>query len=64
MILTIDSKYRFTLPQVLLEHMMLKPGDKIKFVIRPNGGVVMSRKDPIPPREAGSRTFGNSTLAL
>jgi AbrB family looped-hinge helix DNA binding protein len=42
----ITSRGRATIPKSIRHHLRLKPGDRIKFFIQPNGSVVMLRKLP------------------
>jgi AbrB family looped-hinge helix DNA binding protein len=37
----INTKGRVTIPKAVREQLGLKPGDRIKFFLHPNGGVVL-----------------------
>jgi AbrB family looped-hinge helix DNA binding protein len=37
---------RVTIPKSIREHLRLKPGDRLKFFLRPGGGVVLLPKLP------------------
>ena len=40
----ITTKGQATIPKVIREHLGLKPGDRLKFFIHPDGGVVLLPK--------------------
>jgi antitoxin PrlF len=42
----ITSKGQATIPKAIREHLRLKPGDRIKFFIHPDGSVVLLPKLP------------------
>jgi antitoxin PrlF len=42
----ITSKGQATIPKAVREHLRLKPGDRVKFFIHPNGSVVLLPKLP------------------
>ncbi len=42
----ITSKGQATIPKAIREHLGLKPGDRVKFFIHPNGSVVLLPKRP------------------
>jgi antitoxin PrlF len=42
----ITSKGQATIPKAVREHLRLKPGDRIKFFIHPNGSVVLLPRLP------------------
>jgi AbrB family looped-hinge helix DNA binding protein len=44
---TITSKGQATIPKEIREHLRLKPGDRVKFFIHPDGSVVMLPTLPI-----------------
>ena len=44
---TITAKGQATIPKPIREHLGLKPGDRIKFFIHPNGSVVLLPRLPI-----------------
>lgn len=41
MLSAITTKGQATIPKPIREHLKLRPGDKVKFFIHPNGSVVM-----------------------
>jgi antitoxin PrlF len=43
---TITSKGQATIPKSIREHLGLKPGDRIKFFLHPDGSVVLLPKLP------------------
>ena len=54
----ITSKGQATIPKAIREHLRLKPGDRVKFFVHPDGSVVLLPKLPasalrgiIRPRE-------------
>ena len=44
---TITSKGQATIPKPVRAHLGLKPGDRIKFFVHPDGSVVMLPKLPV-----------------
>lgn len=38
---------KMTIPKAIREHLGLKPGDRVKFFVRPDGGVVLLPKVPV-----------------
>ena len=44
---TITSKGQATIPKAVREHLGLKPGDRIRFFIHPNGTVVLLPRLPV-----------------
>jgi antitoxin PrlF len=44
---TITAKGQATIPKPVREHFGLKPGDRIKFFMHPNGSVVLLPKVPV-----------------
>lgn len=44
---TITSKGQATIPKPVREHLGLKPGDRIKFFVHPDGSVVLLPKLPV-----------------
>jgi AbrB family looped-hinge helix DNA binding protein len=42
----IASKGQATIPKAIREHLHLKPGDRVRFFIHPDGGVVILPKLP------------------
>src|SRR5207244_9169886 len=43
---TITSKGQATIPKAIREHLRLKPGDRVKFFVHPDGSVVLLPKLP------------------
>jgi antitoxin PrlF len=42
----ITSKGQATIPKAIREHLRLKPGDRVKFFVHPDGSVVLLPKLP------------------
>lgn len=42
----ITSKGQATIPKVIRDHLRLKPGDRVKFFVHPDGSVVLLPKRP------------------
>ena len=56
--LAITSKGQATIPKAIREHLRLKPGDRVKFFVHPDGSVVLLPKLPasalrgiVPPQK-------------
>ena len=43
----ITSKGQATIPKAIREHLGLKPGDRLKFFVHPDGSVVLLPKVPV-----------------
>ena len=43
----ITSKGQATIPKAIREHLGLKPGDRVKFFVHPDGSVVLLPKLPV-----------------
>jgi antitoxin PrlF len=43
----ITSKGQATIPKAIRDHLHLKPGDRVKFFVHPNGSVVILPKRPV-----------------
>jgi antitoxin PrlF len=43
----ITAKGQATIPKAIREHLRLKPGDRVKFFIHPDGSVVLLPKLPV-----------------
>lgn len=43
----ITSKGQATIPKAIREHLRLKPGDRVKFFVHPDGSVVLLPKRPV-----------------
>jgi len=44
---TITRKGQATIPKAIREHLHLKPGDRLKFFLHPDGSVVLLPKLPV-----------------
>ncbi len=44
---TLTSKGQATIPKAIREHLRLKPGDRVKFFVHPDGSVVILPKLPV-----------------
>jgi AbrB family looped-hinge helix DNA binding protein len=44
---TITVKGQATIPKAIREHLRLKPGDRVKFFVHPDGSVVLLPKRPV-----------------
>ncbi len=44
---TITSKGQATIPKPVRDHLRLKPGDRVKFFVHPDGSVVLLPKLPV-----------------
>lgn len=44
---TLTSKGQATIPKPVREHLRLKPGDRLKFFVHPDGSVVLLPKLPV-----------------
>jgi antitoxin PrlF len=43
----ITTKGQATIPKAIREHLRLKPGDRVKFFVHPDGSVVLLPKRPV-----------------
>ena len=43
----ITAKGQTTIPKAIREHLLLKPGDRVKFFVHPDGSVVLLPKLPV-----------------
>jgi antitoxin PrlF len=43
----LTSKGQATIPKAIREHLRLKPGDRVKFFVHPDGSVVILPKLPV-----------------
>jgi AbrB family looped-hinge helix DNA binding protein len=67
----ITSKGQATIPKAIREHLGLKPGDRVKFFLHPDGSVVLLPKLPVcslrgivkPPREPVTIEDMNQAIA-
>jgi antitoxin PrlF len=44
----LTSKGQATIPKAIRDHLQLKPGDRVKFLVHPDGTVVLLPKLPAP----------------
>lgn len=44
---TITMKGQATIPKAIRDHLRLKPGDRVKFFVHPNGSVVLLPRIPV-----------------
>jgi AbrB family looped-hinge helix DNA binding protein len=47
-IATVSSKFQISIPKEVREHLALRPGQKIAFIAKPEGFLIV----PVPKREA------------
>jgi AbrB family looped-hinge helix DNA binding protein len=66
----ITIKGQATIPKAIREHLGLRPGDRLKFFVHPDGSVVLLPKIPasavrgtVKPRRRGPVTTEQMTLA-
>ena len=59
----ITSKGQATIPKVVREHLGLKPGDRVKFFMHPDGTVVLLPKLPVSALRGLLKTRRRVTLA-
>ena len=67
----LTSKGQATIPKLIRDHLQLKPGDRVKFFIHPDGSVVLLPKLPVsalrgiikPPRRPVSIDEMNEAAA-
>ena len=58
----ITSKGQATIPKAVREHLHLKPGDKVKFFVHPDGTVVLLPKLPASALRGIVKTTKHATL--
>jgi len=56
-------KGQMTIPKAIREHLRLKPGDKVKFFVHPDGTVVLLPKLPVSALRGMLKTTKHATLA-
>jgi AbrB family looped-hinge helix DNA binding protein len=54
----ITTKGQATIPKAIREHLHLKPGDRVKFFVHPNGSVVLLPKIPVSQLRGIVKTSG------
>ena len=59
----ITSKGQATIPKVIRDHLHLKPGDRIKFFVHPNGTVFLLPKVPVSALRGMVKSSRRATLA-
>ena len=58
----ITSKGQATIPKAIREHLHLKPGDRVKFFVHPDGTVVLLPKLPASALRGIVKTTKHATL--
>ncbi len=58
----ITSKGQATIPRAVREHLRLKPGDRVKFFMHPDGTVVLLPKLPVSALRGMLKTRRRVTL--
>jgi antitoxin PrlF len=53
---TITAKGQATIPKAIREYLGVKPGDRIKFFLHPNGSVVLLPKLPVAAQRGMLKT--------
>jgi AbrB family looped-hinge helix DNA binding protein len=59
----ITSKGQATIPKAIRDHLGLRPGDRVKFFIHPDGYVAILPKVPISALKGMLRTSKRASLA-
>ena len=59
----ITSKGQATIPKTIREHLRLKPGDRVKFFVHPDGTVVLLPKRPVSVMRGSVRARRKVTIA-
>jgi len=59
----ITSKGQATIPKTIREHLRLKPGDRVKFFVHPDGTVVLLPKRPVSAMRGRVRARHRVTIA-
>jgi antitoxin PrlF len=60
----ITVKGQATIPKAIRDHLRLKPGDRVKFFIHPNGSVVLLPKLPVSALRGIVKTKGRRTVTI
>ena len=58
----ITSKGQATIPKAVREHLGLKPGDRVKFFVHPDGSVVLLPKLPVTALRGILKTRRHATI--
>ena len=58
----ITSKGQATIPKAIREHLHLKPGDRVKFFVHPDGTVVLLPKLPVSALRGMLKTTKHASL--
>jgi AbrB family looped-hinge helix DNA binding protein len=58
----ITSKGQATIPKAVREHLGLKPGDRVKFFVHPDGTVVLLPKLPVTALRGIMKTRRHATI--
>jgi antitoxin PrlF len=58
----ITSKGQATIPKAVREHLGLKPGDRVKFFVHPDGSVVLLPKLPVTAMRGMLKTTRRATI--
>jgi AbrB family looped-hinge helix DNA binding protein len=58
----ITSKGQATIPKAIREHLHLKPGDRVKFFLHPNGTVFLLPKIPVSALRGIVKSSRRATL--
>jgi AbrB family looped-hinge helix DNA binding protein len=58
----ITSKGQATIPKAIREHLHLKPGDRVKFFVHPNGTVFLLPKIPVSALRGIVKSSRRATL--
>ncbi|MGC2297567.1 MAG: type II toxin-antitoxin system PrlF family antitoxin [Acidobacteriaceae bacterium] len=59
----LTSKGQVTIPKPMRDHLGLRPGDRVKFFIQPDGHVVILPRIPISALKGMLRTSKRASLA-
>ncbi|HUI85250.1 MAG TPA: AbrB/MazE/SpoVT family DNA-binding domain-containing protein [Candidatus Binatia bacterium] len=57
----LTSKGQMTVPKAIREHLNLKPGDRVRFFVHPDGTVVLLPKLPITALKGMLKTTRHAT---
>jgi antitoxin PrlF len=60
----ITSKGQATIPKAIREHLRLKPGDRVKFFVHPDGSVVLLPKLPASALRGIATPRGRRTVTI